>query len=131
MSQLFYDDLIVLDEVDAVIKKTASSKEEREELWGLVDEILNHKVLETILDELPKESHGEFLELFHKCPHDEVVIFGYLKKKTGQNMEEKLRGKLRDIGTDILRDLNLRTKYRQRQKFPRSNSPKTIPRNHF
>jgi hypothetical protein len=105
MSKLFYDHLIVYGEIESVIKKSASSAEEREELYGLVDEILNHRVLETVLDELPEKSHGEFLELFHKCPHDETIIFGYLKKKTGQNMEEKLREKLKDIGDDILKEL--------------------------
>ena len=68
MSKLFYDHLITLDEIEVVIKKNASSKEEKEELWALVDEIVTHKVLEKVLDKLPREHHEEFLELFHKCP---------------------------------------------------------------
>jgi len=69
MSKLFYDHLLYLEEVEIEIKNRASSKEEKEELWGLVDEIISHKVLEKVLDKLPRESHEEFLELFHKSPH--------------------------------------------------------------
>jgi hypothetical protein len=105
MSKLFYDHLITLDEVEIVIKRNASSKEEKEELWGLVDEIVTHKVLEKVLDKLPREHHEEFLELFHKCPHDEVVIFGYLKEKTGKDIEEELKQELESISSEILREL--------------------------
>jgi len=105
MSKLFFDHLLVLDEVEVEIKRSASSREEREELWGLVDDIVNPKVFETILNKLPREHHEEFVEIFHKCPYDEEVIFGYLKAKTGQNLEEELRKELEGIGADILKEL--------------------------
>jgi len=105
MSKLFYDHLLVLEEVETEIKKTASSKEEREELWGLVDEILTHKVLGTVLDKLPRENHEEFLAIFHKCPHDEQVIFGYLKGKAGENIEGELRQELKNFASDILKEI--------------------------
>lgn len=105
MSKLFFDHLIYLEEVEVEIKKTASSKEEQEELWGLVDEIVTHKVLKTVMDKLPKDSHVEFLELFHKCPHDEGVIFGYLRKKTNKNIEKELREELKNISSEILKEL--------------------------
>ena len=105
MSKLFYDHLIYLEEVELEIKKTASSKEEQEELWGLVDEIVTHKVLGKVLDKLPRENHEEFLELFHKCPHDEEIIFGYLKGKTGENIEEVLELELKNISSDILKEI--------------------------
>jgi len=105
MSKLFFDHLVYLEEVEFEIKKTASSKEEKEELWALVDEIVTHKVLEKVLDKLPREHHEEFLELFHKCPHDEVIIFGYLKEKTGKDIEKELGQELKGISSDILREL--------------------------
>ncbi|MCX6705338.1 MAG: hypothetical protein NT162_03320 [Candidatus Woesebacteria bacterium] len=105
MSKLFFDHLIILEEVEGEIKKSASSKEEQEELWGLVDGMVTNKVLEKVLDKLPKENHVEFLELFHKCPHDEEVIFGYLKGKAGEDIEETLRKELENIDTDILKEI--------------------------
>ena len=41
MSKLFFDHLVSLEEVEIEIRKNASSKEEREELWKLVDGIVN------------------------------------------------------------------------------------------
>lgn len=106
MSKLFYDHLIVFEEIEKVIKKTSSTKEEKEELWILVDEVINHKVMEKILDKLPKEHHVEFLELFHKCPHDEITIFGYLKEKTGKDIETVLKKELSEISKELLETIS-------------------------
>jgi len=103
MSKLFFDHLIVFEEIEGKIKKTASSKEEREELWGLVDEIATHKVIEKILDRLPRAHHEEFLELFHKCPHDEITIFAYLKGNAGESIEEDLKRDLKNLEKDLLK----------------------------
>lgn len=105
MSKLFFDNLIYLEELEVEIKKTSSSQEEREELWSLVDEIVTHKVLGKVLDKLPRADHEEFLTLFHKCPHDEITIFGYLKSKAGEGIEKELQKELKDISTEILREL--------------------------
>ena len=105
MSKLFFDNLIAFEEIELVIKKSATSLEERDELWHLVDEILNHKVLKKVLDKLPKNNHQEFLALFHKCPHDEFVIFEYLNGKTGRNIEKELQAELKGISSDILQEL--------------------------
>lgn len=105
MTKLFFDNLVSFEEVEIVIKKTASSKEEKDELWGLVDEVVNHKVMEKILDKLPRKHHEEFLALFHKCPHDEVVVFEYLKGKAGKDIERQLQQELESISADILQEL--------------------------
>ncbi len=105
MSKLFFDHLIYLEEVEIEIKKTASSKEEQEELWKLVDSIVTHKVLGKVLDKLPRVHHEEFLELFHKYPHDEQVIFGYLKQKAGKSIEDDLKRDLADLGSDLLKEI--------------------------
>jgi hypothetical protein len=105
MSKLFFDHLIYLEEVEVEIKRTAATKEERDELWGLVDEIVTHKVLSKVLDKLPREHHEEFLELFHKSPHDEVVIFSYLRINAGNSIEDDLKRDLKNLGRDLLREI--------------------------
>jgi hypothetical protein len=107
MSKLFFDHLISFEEIEIIIKKKASSKEEKEELWGLIDEIVNHKVFSNILDKLPPEHHEEFMALFHKCPHDEVVIFDYLKSKSGRDVEKELQAELKGISADLINELKL------------------------
>ena len=105
MSKLFFDHLIILKEVDVYIKKNASSKEEQEELWGLVDEIVSHKALDVILGRLHRDYHEEFLDMFHKSPHDEDLIFGYLKEKIGENIEDILKQELGTVAFDLLKEI--------------------------
>ena len=105
MSKLFFDSLLDLKEVDKEIKKIAKTSEEREELWGLIDEIIHHKVMGCILDYLPKENHQEFLEMFHTHPNDEEYLFEYLRKKVGQNIEELIRQEVGSLGTDLLNEI--------------------------
>ncbi len=105
MSKLFFDHLIILEEVDSEIKKIATSTEEKEEMWLLVDEMVHHKAFDSILSKLPRDNHEEFLELFHSGPHDEIVIFNYLKNKIGQNIEELLKAEFGEFTYEILKEL--------------------------
>lgn len=109
MNKLFFDDLLKLDDLEKGINKYAGSTEEKHELWGLVDDLIHTRVLEKILDHLPEDSHSEFLTIYHECPHDEVVIFAYLNKKTGKNMEGVLKMELEELGREILKELGLRS----------------------
>ena len=105
MTKIFYDHLVELGKIDKQIKKVAKTSEEKEELWGLVDEIIHHKVFDVILGKLPREHHEEFLEKFHASPHDESLI-DYLKEKIGQNIEELIKQEIGSLGEEILREIN-------------------------
>jgi hypothetical protein len=105
MTKLFFDHLLSLDKLDSEIKKSAKTPEEREELWALVDEIVHHKALASILEKLPRESHEEFLDIFHKSPHNEDLIFNYLKDKIGSNVEEILKQELGEITYELLTEI--------------------------
>ncbi|MBI3397265.1 hypothetical protein HY045_02200 [Candidatus Woesebacteria bacterium] len=104
MSKLFYDHLLVLDDLEKQINKITDSKEEREELWGLVDEVVHHKVLGCIMDNLPKEHHQEFLSLFEKTPYDESLI-DYLKAKTNKNIEELIKTEIGELAYEVLSEI--------------------------
>jgi hypothetical protein len=104
MSKLFFDQLIVLDEVDKEIKKVASSKEEQEELWQLVDEMVHHRVMGCVLDRLPKLHHEEFLAKFNAAPHDESLL-DYLKEKIGENIEELIKQEVGDLAFELLEEI--------------------------
>jgi hypothetical protein len=105
MSKLFFDRLIELKEIDKQIKKVVKTAEEREELWALVDEIVHHKVMGCILDKLPREHHEEFLELFHRSPHDEELLFTYLRGKVGDNIESLIKQEIGVFSADLLKDI--------------------------
>ena len=86
MSHIFYDHLIILDKLEKEINKAAETKEEKHELWRIVDEIIHHKILGCIFDHLPQEHHHDFLEKFHQTPHDNSLM-EFLKEKVGENIE--------------------------------------------
>ena len=104
MSKLFYDHLIVLTQVEAEIKKTAQTTEEKEELWKLVDEIIHHRVMETVLDKLPRNHHEDFLTKFHEAPHDESLI-DYLTGQIGENVEELIRREIGELAYELIEDI--------------------------
>lgn len=104
MSRLFYDHLIELTQIDLIIKKSVTSKEEQEELWHLVDDMVHNKVMHVLLDALSREDHEEFLEEFSKAPHDEAHIH-YLKDRTGKDIEELIQKELALMEEELVREL--------------------------
>lgn len=104
MSQLFYDHLIVLTELESEIKNVAETEEERNELWQIVDEIIHHRVLGCILDKLPNEHHYEFLSKFHEAPHDEGLI-NYLKEKISEDVEKVIRQEVGELAYELLQEI--------------------------
>jgi hypothetical protein len=96
MSKIFYDHIIVMEEVDSEIKSIAKSHEERDELWGLVDEIIHNRILAKLLDVLPKEVHQEFLDKFHEAPHDEGLI---------EYVEEIIKQEVGGLAFEILQEV--------------------------
>jgi hypothetical protein len=104
MSKVFYDHLIVLEEIEDEIKSSAETGEEREELYEIVDEIIHHRVLGVILDHLPKKYHATFLEKFHETPHD-TGLMEYLNAKVEENMEEIIKQEIGDLAYEILQDI--------------------------
>ncbi len=104
MSRIFYDHLIIFEEVDREIKNVTDLAEEREELWQLIDEIIHHRVLASILDILPREHHEEFLLSFHESPYSDTHIV-YLNKMIKGDIEELLRNEIKSIEAEILHEI--------------------------
>ena len=104
MSHIFYDHLLILDEVEAEVKKTAQTPEEKEELWRLIDEIVHHRVMGKLLDKLPKDNHEDFLTRFHEAPHDDGLM-DYLRQKIGENVEELIRQEIGELAYELLAEI--------------------------
>lgn len=101
MSKVFYDELVVLDHIEKEVNSVAKSKEEKEELWSIIDEYVHHKVIGKILHKLPSEHHEEFLKNFIDEPHS-ANHFKYLAEKIKEDVEEFLRLELYQIGEELL-----------------------------
>ena len=105
MSHLFYDHVIVIEDLEEVVK-SHEEPEEREELHRLVDEMIHHRVLGCILDQLPRRHHEEFLEKFHASPYDDSLI-NYLQEKTPKevDIEKKIREEVAKLKKELLAEL--------------------------
>jgi hypothetical protein len=101
MSRLFYDDLIILEELDHHIRHASESPEEREELWSIVDEIIHHRVIGCVLDRLPEEDHYEFLDKFHETPHNEE-LYRYINMRIDEDIEDAIKAEIADIKEELL-----------------------------
>ena len=101
MSIIFYDRLIAISSLDKKIKKLTESSDERQEMWQMVEEIIHHKILGCCLDHLPKEHHNEFLDMFHKAPHDEKLL-KYLSEKSKTNMKKVIKQEIKQLTKDLL-----------------------------
>ena len=104
MSKVFYDHLIELDDLRSEIDVYTSSLEEKEELWQLVDEIIHHRILHLILDNLDHKDHTEFIEFYHKCPHDEVIVV-FIKERIGDKYEEIIKNEAKKISDEIMKEI--------------------------
>lgn len=86
MSKLFYDHLIVIEEIVAVLDEHKLSSKDKTAILELMDTTLQHEILDAILTYLPREKHEEFLEKFHAIPHD-AGLMQYLKDNSAVNIE--------------------------------------------
>lgn len=79
MSKLFYDHLIIIEEIIGAVGND-------KKLLGVIDETLQNEILDAIFTYLPKEHHGEFLKRFHAAPHD-AALMTFLNEHASVNME--------------------------------------------
>lgn len=101
MSKVFYDRFVALEHIEKEVNKIAHTKEEREELWQIIDEYIHQRMIGKILHKLPKDHHEEFLNKFIDEPHSDEH-FGYLTEKVKEDVEAFMKEEVYSIGVDLL-----------------------------
>lgn len=104
MSKIFYDHLIIREEITALLDLHNLEPEEREELLQIIDETLHHNTLNVILNHLPKEHHREFMSRFHAAPHDESLL-DYLQQKISADIRSEIKNQAAKIKKEILAEI--------------------------
>ena len=104
MSKIFWDDFVSLKKVNKFIKTSGVSNEEKEELWKIVDEIVHHRVMGCILDNLPGHHHSDFLEKFHNAPFD-PGLHTFLNVKSGQDFKKLISSEIEKLEDEIIKEL--------------------------
>lgn len=103
MSKLFYDHLIVLEEVETQISSLELTSKEKGEIHQQIEETVHLRVMTRILDHLPREHHAEFLDLFHKAPYHKDVL-AFLKEKV-KEIEELIKNEAVALEKELLEDI--------------------------
>jgi len=104
MSKIFYDHLIILDEVEVEINNLELEQDEKEELHNLIEETLHHRVLSRVLEVLPKQHHEGFLVEFKKRPHDGALI-DYINERIDESVEKHVSEEIDKLKQELLKDL--------------------------
>lgn len=112
MSKLFFDHLVIREEIDIEFSHFNLTSEERDELVEIVDQTLTSHVLNVVLNHLPKDKHSEFVSRFHAAPHD-VQLLEYLKMHAHPQIEEEIKKHAAKIKKDILNEVKKSTPKRK------------------
>ncbi len=72
--KLFYDHLVIREEIVQELKWYDLTVGEHIEILRLADETIHLEVMDVILTSIPPEKHKEFLEKMHKSPHDKKLL---------------------------------------------------------
>lgn len=89
MATLFYDHLLVIEDIVFVLDSYHLTVQEKKELMSLIDETLNHHILDVILKKLPKKHHKEFLSQLSKIPHSPELL-QFLKQHARGDIEKQI-----------------------------------------
>lgn len=103
MSKIFYDHLVVFEEVEIALSKQKLSPKEKAENSQIIEEIVHHRIVTRILTHLPKEHHKEFLERFQKAPHDKKTLH-FLKEKVS-DIEDQITDEVDRLKRELLDDI--------------------------
>jgi hypothetical protein len=104
MPKIFYDYLIVREDITSLLDSHDIDEIEKAELIDLIDETLHHHALNVILSHLPEEHHAEFMSRFTAAPHDEQLL-AYLKEKIQVDIEAEIRKQADRIKKEILAEI--------------------------
>ena len=104
MSKVFYDHLVIREEIDFELNRHALDPQEREELVEIIDQTLHHHILHTILKSLPSDKHSEFVSKFQAAPHDESLL-AYLKTHAHPEIEAAIKKQAAKVKREILAEI--------------------------
>lgn len=104
MSKIWYDHLVLHEEVTVELDRYKLAPEEKTEIVNLIDQVLHHHVLNVILSHLPKEHHQAFISDFIQDPGS-TKLLEFVKSRVTVDIESEIKKQADRIKKDILRDI--------------------------
>jgi hypothetical protein len=103
-TKLFYDHLILIEEIEITLVTHQITKEECEEMLHLVDKMMHSEILQEILKHLPHHHHQEFLTRFHATPHERSVMT-FLKEHTLVDIEKEILQVANTVKKKVIKEI--------------------------
>lgn len=103
MSTLFYDHLIKLHTLDHQIKSLELTAKELEDLHDSIDQLIQHHVVEIILDVLDQDQHHIFIARIQANPHDPQILH-WLNTHI-ENIEAIIQAEISQLEHQLLQQL--------------------------
>lgn len=104
MVKLFYDHLLFVEEIIAVINSHKLSESERVKLLTLIDQTMHTHILDEVLTHLPTHYHQTFLAHFHSSPGD-TKLLEFLKKEAREDIEEVIKSRAKKVKDELLAEI--------------------------
>lgn len=104
MAKIFYDHLVVVEEVTEKLEKYDLDAVSLQELVLLIGETLHQEILDLILTHLPDNLHEDFLARFYRDPGD-AGLLDYLKTHTGKDIEKLIKLEAQKVKREILAEI--------------------------
>jgi|SRR5581483_8348827 len=95
-----------LEKLEKIIKQSSANSDEKEELWTVVQEIVHHRIIGCILDNLDKSHHEAFMSKYLDKKNIDEEIISFLEEKEGKEITHKLHNTIQEIEEEILKELN-------------------------
>lgn len=111
MTNIFYNHLIAIDEIEIVLNKKNITVEEKREIFSVVNEGFHHEILNLILTHLPKIHHENFLTKFYQNPSDPKHL-DFLKREIKIDIEKEIKNLAKKIKREILLEIKSASKSR-------------------
>jgi hypothetical protein len=89
MAKIFYDHLIIFEELISFFDKHELSKQERTDILTQVDKLLHNRIIDTILTHLPAEHHEVFITKFTQSP-DSKKLMEFLREHIQVDIEKEI-----------------------------------------
>ena len=89
MSRLFFDHLININQLQSQIDQLETTEEELYQLHQQIDELIQQRVVEVILDLLHQDHHHIFISYLHQNPADTRILI-WLKQHI-QDVESQIQ----------------------------------------
>ncbi|MEK7111688.1 MAG: hypothetical protein AAB856_03770 [Patescibacteria group bacterium] len=106
MTKIFYWHLIELSPLKTELVNRGIGDTDLTEILDHVEEIIHHRTLSLVYDNLPAKHHREFSYKLAKEPHKrEIMVF--LQQKSGVDIAELLAENIRLTINEILEELRI------------------------